>query len=268
MLINSVIIILSEVLEAAILIALLLVLTRQLNMHWHWLIAGTSGGAALSWIYGVFLGDVSDLFGGVGQEVVNVLLQMGIYLCLSLIIYVAASLRVNQVMRNTVYGAMVLATMFVITHEGAEIYLFLSGFWGASGAAVSVYSGAAIGLGIGCSLGVLFFVLFTWVPDRAAKAITLAVLALVAAGVCLQTVQLLVQANWITSSTPVWDTSILVGEHSVGGQLLHVIFGYEASPSGIELGVYLLSLTFSAALVLLPRTIEARRPCWAQPLAK
>ena len=81
---------------------------------------------------------------------------------------------------------------------------------------------------------------------RRAAIITGAVLlTLVAAGMASQAAQLLIQADWLPSQYPVWDSSWLVAEQTVTGQLLYALIGYEATPAPLQLFIY------AAAILLL-----------------
>ena len=62
---------------------------------------------------------------------------------------------------------------------------------------------------------------------------------------------LLIQADWVQAGPPLWDTSELLREDSMGGQLLYALLGYEASPSRVEATMYAAGLVtmIVAALV-------------------
>ena len=76
MLLSSVIIILREVLEAALLISVLLVLTRSLDKSFRWVLWALLAGMIGAMVYGISIDTISEWFDGVGQEVVNALLQV------------------------------------------------------------------------------------------------------------------------------------------------------------------------------------------------
>lgn len=58
----------------------------------------------------------------------------------------------------------------------------------------------------------------------------------------LQIAQLLAQADWIPSQYPLWNSSALISENSLTGQLLYALIGYEATPTPIQIISYLISL--------------------------
>ena len=62
---------------------------------------------------------------------------------------------------------------------------------------------------------------------------------------------LLVQADWLPSQAPLWDTSAALPENSPPGQLLYALLGYEATPGpwqvGLSAGALGLALLTAAA---------------------
>lgn len=242
MLQNSVILILREVLEAAVLIALLMAISSRMRMKNHWLAVGVTIGLLGAFAYGARLGVVSDWFEGRGQEAVNAALQFSVYLCLLIIVHVQARKRFDLRMRALLHYAMTLTTSMAIMREGSEIYLFLSGYVTAPDIAVPVLSGAFIGAGIGCSVGGLLYVFLISIPVVSATRLTFLLMVLVGAGMCAQAAQLLIQADWLPSTPPLWDTSKWIAEDSVVGELLYAVFGYEATPTSTESVIYTCSL--------------------------
>ena len=76
MLVNSLIIVLHEVLEAALMISVLMAITRRLELRLRWLATALFLGFAGALAYARLLAPVSNLFDGVGQELVNAALQI------------------------------------------------------------------------------------------------------------------------------------------------------------------------------------------------
>jgi high-affinity iron transporter len=106
--------------------------------------------------------------------------------------------------------------------------------------AVSI--GSVAGAGIGFSIGVLFYYLLVALPERRSLRISLVLLGLAAANMCIQATSLLIQADWLPAAQPLWDTSNWIHEGSLPGQLLYALVGYEATPSPIEAGAYVAAL--------------------------
>lgn len=254
MLVNSVIIILREVLEAALMISVLLAVSRFLQIKSRWvpfaLILGLIGAAT----YGYFLDPVSNMFEGVGQEIVNAVLQFGVFATLAAIVFLIArqdgAPRGDDVLLPALMAA---AVAFAVTREGSEILIYVSGFIQMSDFLSSVGVGSLAGAGIGFSIGVLFYYLLLALPPGRALLISLLLLSLTASGMCAQATQLLIQADVITVSGPLWDTSAFLPEGSLPGQLLYALIGYEATPSAIEVAVYVTSLAVMAASICVGR---------------
>ena len=65
-----------------------------------------------------------------------------------------------------------------------------------------------------------------------------------------QATQFLIQADWLASSNPVWDSSHLISEHSLPGQLLYALMAYEATPTWSQILVYLTSLLLMLIVIV------------------
>ncbi len=251
MLLSSVILVLREFLEAALLFSLLLVFSRWLRLSFQWVTVALCAGMLGAVIYGANIALVSEWFEGVGQEVVNATLQLGIYGLLAIFAAACARhLRVRPVSPPLLYGLMTAAVALAITREGSEIMIYLSGFLMVRDQLVPVLAGSAIGAGIGISTGAVFYFLLSSFTRRVAVGGGLLVLALVAGGMVAQAVQLLVQADWLPSLLPVWDSSWLVAEDTVTGQVLYALVGYEATPSMVQLTAYAAAMAVYGALVV------------------
>ena len=247
MLVNSVIIVLREVLEAALMIGVLLAVSRFLQLSSRWvsfaLFSGLSGAAA----YGYSLDPVSELFEGVGQELFNAALQFAIFAVLSAIVFlIARHLSGPRNQGSPLPALMAIAVALGVTREGSEVLIYVSGFVQIDDFLSSVGLGSLAGACIGFSVGVLFYYLLLALPERRALLVALLLLSLTASGMSAQATQLLIQADLISVSRPLWDMSGFLPEDSLPGQLLYALVGYEASPSATEVAVYLTSLAVMA----------------------
>jgi high-affinity iron transporter len=137
---------------------------------------------------------------------------------------------------------MAACVILAVTREGSEIMIYLSGFLQVSDQWVAVLTGSFIGAGIGISVGTVFYFSMLTLKPRFAAVIGALLLALVAAGMTLQATELLIQADWLPADYPLWDTSAMLSEQSVVGQLLYALIGYEATPTALQLGAYLASV--------------------------
>jgi high-affinity iron transporter len=253
------VLVLREVLEAAFLVSLLMLLSRHFKLSGRWiglaLVFGLLGAA----IYGFNIDIISPWFEGVGQEVVNASVQIAIYLlCAVLVFVVVFYTSRHDIPASQIAFLMLIVVMLAVVREGSEIMIYLSGFFRVDGMFVPVATGSIIGVGIGVSVGVVFYYALDAMRQPIGATASLVILALVAVGMMSQAAQLLIQADWLPSQYALWDSSWLVGEQSVTGQLLYALLGYEATPTPLQVLVYGLSLLLMAALAVLAMVTRGR----------
>ncbi|TXS96673.1 hypothetical protein FV139_04165 [Parahaliea maris] len=256
MLINSVILVLREVLEAAILVTALLALARVIQLGFNWLwpaavasVAGVIGLASA-------LGPLTDMLDGTGQEVTNAALQIGVFFVVCAVILDTRERSDGRHYSAFTGPLMALAVALAVTREGSEVLLYVRGFAAVESYRQAVLLGSALGAGIGVSAGTLCYWALVTRPGRLAYRLCLASLCLLGAGMVMQGVMLLEQAGWLLNVDPVWNSSWLVSEESVTGELLYAVLGYEATPGRVQLGLYLASL----ALAISASIYAARSP--------
>jgi len=247
MLLSSVIIILREVMEAAILTSLLLALSYVLKLSRYWFLAAFALGVVGAVGYAQQFDRVAEWLDGVGQELLNATLHVLIYACLLLVnVFILLQARYQSVavyLQWSMMGAVSLA----ITREGVEIYLYLSGFATSPELFTPVMLGGVMGGSIGVSMGILIYYAFISLPTTVSLSLGYALLLMVAGNMISQAVRLLMQVDWLPGQPAAWNTSDWIREDSITGQLLYALIGYEATPTPIEVQCYLGSL----ALILL-----------------
>ncbi|MBI2783457.1 MAG: hypothetical protein HYX64_05165 [Gammaproteobacteria bacterium] len=258
MLIDSVIIVLREILEAAFLLSLLLAMTHFLGMTAPRFRAAILLGLGGAILFNVTLRAVFDWFDGVGYELANVGAQILTYLAILAI--VGLLMRGRRARHRTLTPLRWLMTATValaITREGAEILLYFSSLKGQTGAISDAMTGAVIGAGVGFSAGTLFYYLqLTQGPTRTLRTAAI-LLVLVGSGMCAQATLLLIQADWLPAQAPLWNSSGWLPESSPLGQLLYALIGYEATPSPLVVGVWLASIACALLVALACRRLAA-----------
>jgi high-affinity iron transporter len=136
----------------------------------------------------------------------------------------------------------VVVTLAVL-REGSESVLFLQGMASSGDSAGAVLLGGAIGLVGGAALGLVVYLGLLRIPLRWFISATSALLLLLAAGLASQMAKFLIQGDFIPSlATPLWDTSALLTTSSMLGTALHVLVGYDAQPSGMQMVFYVVTL--------------------------
>jgi len=238
MLLETVIIVLREVLEAALIISILLSSNLLLNESQRWITSSIIAGILLSLLQAWQLGWISEQFDGRGQEFAFVALLMAISSCLASRI---ADLIMHplRIIPAHFYGLPLgIAVALAISREGAEIFIYGYAFTAHLDSIFNMVLGCAIGAGIGISVGVLCYYLLTLLNRRWLPVILVSMLTLITAGMMAQSVMNLMQAGVIESQMPTWDSSGMLAEASMTGQLLYALIGYEATPTPYQVATY------------------------------
>lgn len=252
MLLDAVVLILREVLEAAVLISVLLVLSLHLRREIQWLWWSIPLAILGTILFASYLDVITDALEGAGQEVTNASLQVLVY-CLAVTIGAIslASAPHSTGRRIVLPVLMAAAVTCAAVREGAEIMIFVTGFAAATEHSVPLYAGSAIGAGIGLSLGILLFAGLRAAPLSYSFSSCLILLSMIGAGMVMQSTTLLQQVDWLPTTTPLWDSSTLINEQSVLGELLYAVFGYESTPDVHQVQIYSCCMLFMGLVLLL-----------------
>lgn len=240
MLISSVILVLQETLEAALMVSVLMAISHRLKYRIVWLPWGLSGGAILSSLYAMNMQTVSEWFDYVGQEVTNAFLQAAITFVIIILLWAIfwstrENAPANKSFRKTGVALFQLCAaimvVLTITREGSEVLIFLSGAFQAGEKVQAILIGGGIGFSIGISVSVLLFYGLMGLSEGWGVAASILLMSLFAGNMLSQAALLLTQADWLSSGQPLWDTTAWIAENTVIGQLLYALVGYEATPS-------------------------------------
>ncbi|WP_339616151.1 FTR1 family protein [uncultured Gilvimarinus sp.] len=247
---HSVIIVLREVLEASMLISLLLAASAHVGITRAWIWLALAFGLTGAWLLSRFGSSISSLFDGMGQETVNVML-LGLVI-VSLLSNCGLLLKhiLNRHLLKRPWWLLwcSLATSCALSREGSEIFIYVIGFMQAGPEGHPIMTGAAIGLGVGTSIGAVLYYLLRLTPLRIFYVVAPILITLVAAGQAVEAARELIQSGWLESGKRLWDSSWIIAEDSVLGQLLYAGFGYEATPSATQLIFF--SFTIAVPLTL------------------
>jgi high-affinity iron transporter len=252
-LITSVVLVLREVLEAAILIAILVAVSRSLGLSLRWILAACCLAVPGIFIYVSALETLTDSLEGAGQEVFNAALHLSVYLA-ALGVVTLAGARFRSLSPRWLALLMMLTVALAAIREGSEILVYLQGFAGDEAYRQAVFAGSAIGAGIGASIGVLTFAVLRAPGSTASVGICRVLLWLIGCGMVMQASMLLEQVDWLPAAEPLWSTADWIAEQSVLGEMLYAVFGYEATPSVVQVLIYAVCL----ALMILLSTWSAR----------
>jgi high-affinity iron transporter len=252
MFLSTVILVLQEILEAALLISVLLVLSRLLtrssNEHLvisnRWLPFAALFGLAGAWLYAAMMPVVSEWFDYVGLEIINGTIQIIILAILCLFCFMFSNS--NRITRISLLASLAPVLMCVmvalgITREVSEIILYMNGVMATPVNVSPAILGSVIAAGIGVSSGIVLYFLILSLSVTWSYRICMLLLALFAGNLASQATLLFTQADWLPYTRELWNSSGFIPEYSVTGQLLYALIGYEANPSLLQVVVYFCS---------------------------
>jgi high-affinity iron transporter len=246
-----------ETLEAALFIGIVAAATRHLAGRSRWLSLGVGLGALGAVILALMAQHISSWLDGVGQDVVNIgVLSLALVMLLWHCVWVTTHSKemaqgARQLGADVQSGqrrpwALLLAVALAVLREGAETVLFVGGAVTGSGTQPqSVLFASTVGLAAGGLLGLLLYAGLARIHAKHLFTTTNVLIALLAASIASQLARAISQAGFVDIwSTPLWDSSHLLGTDSAVGTLLHALVGYDAQPSGVQLVSYVCVLLF------------------------
>ncbi|MGE3623784.1 MAG: FTR1 family protein [Bdellovibrionales bacterium] len=249
-----------EVLEAALVITVVMAATRGLRHRNRWVGVGIAGGIGCAAIVAALASSIADAFEGRGQEIVNAAI---LFTAVALIGWhviwmnshgrkMAAELRAAAQSVRAGEKHMSLLALIVglaVMREGAEVVLMLQGLWAGQERA-AMLTGSALGMLAGVAVGGLLY--FGLLKLSVAKlfAFTNWLLILIAAGMAAKGANFLVQADLLPPlGDSLWDTSFILSDDSMLGQMASALVGYIARPSGIQVAFYAATVLSVSLLV-------------------
>ena len=248
MLLSSVILVLQDTLEAALLVSILLAISYQQWNRVVWLPFGIFAGMVLAFLYASNMSEISEWFDYVGQEIVNASLQILTALLIVLCTWALFKSRQfdagdGQPQKNRFTSLFIFcaagAVALAVTREGSEVLIYLGGFFQQKEYLQTIVAGSSIGFSIGLSIGILLYYGLLSLPNKWRLNAPVILMALVAGNMLSQAALQLTQADWISSTRALWDTSDWLSENSILGQSLYALVGYEATPSAAQLIAYI-----------------------------
>ncbi len=258
---GTAVIVFRETLEAALIVTIVLAATRGIRGRGAWIGGGVLAGIGGATLIAGAAGAIAGSFEGMGQELFNA----GVLLAAVAMLgwhhlwmaehgrALASELRqLSESVRAgaATLGALTVAVGLAVLREGAETVLFVQGL-AATESARDVLVGVALGAAGGAAIGTLLYFGLVRIPMRHFFRVTGWLIVVLSAGLAAQAARFFEQANLLPSIVPqLWDSSFVLTESSLAGQLLHVLIGYTARPSGLQALFYVVTL---AALIVAGR---------------
>lgn len=265
---GTAVIVFRETLEAALIVTIVLAATRGIRGRVAWISGGIAAGLVGATLIAGAAGAIANSFEGMGQELFNA----GVLLAAVLMLgwhhlwmaehgrALATQLRaLSESVRSgsATLAALTIAVGLAVLREGAETVLFIQGLV-TTESTRNVLSGVALGAAGGAVIGTLLYLGLVRIPVRHFFRVTGWLIVVLAAGLAAQAARFLEQANLLPALVPqMWDSSGVLTETSLPGQVLHVLIGYTAQPSAMQLVFYVATL---AILILAARRLRAIAP--------
>ncbi len=171
----------------------------------------------------------------------------------------AASFRLHlqaQVDRALAAGnglALGLLSFTAVTREGLETVLFLTGGAGMASSPTAYWLGAALGLLAAAGLGYLAYAGTARLPLQAFFSVSGLLLIVFAGGMVINGIKEFQEVGLIPPLVkPVWDTYALIPDTSVLGRFLSSLFGYDPTPSLMQVLAHWAYLVTVTVLFLRP----------------
>ncbi|MCA8928354.1 MAG: FTR1 family protein [Alphaproteobacteria bacterium] len=248
----ALVIVFREVLEAALVVGIVLAATEGVPGRLTRILAGVAAGVAGAVAVAFSAGTIASAVAGMGQEVFNATVLFAAVAMLAwhniwMSRHAGAEARHVAALGEAVAAggrplkALTLLVALAVLREGSEVVLFLYGIAAGAGAEGMwpILSGGALGVVAGAAAGVALYLGLVRIPTRHLFKVTSWMILLVAAGMAAQGAGFLVQAGFLPALVPsVWDTSAILSERGMVGQLLHTLVGYIARPDGMQVLFY------------------------------
>jgi high-affinity iron transporter len=251
-----------EVLEAALILSIVAAATRAVAGRNRWLALGVAGGLIGAVIVAFFAQQIADAMEGVGQELFNASV---LFIAVAMLGWhniwmqrhgreLAAGM--TAVAAAVTSGtrplyAVAIAVGLAVLREGSEVVLFLYGIASGGTNSADLLAGSLAGLAVGIAAGWALYAGLLRLSTKYLFSATSWMILFLAAGMAAGGAKYLNQAGWLPSfGNTLWDTSWLLSEEGVFGQILHVLVGYVARPSGIQLIFYVSTIALIGGMMI------------------
>jgi high-affinity iron transporter len=240
-----------EVLEAALVVGIVLAASQGVPGRGRWVLSGVAGGVVVAGLVAAFTGEITAALEGAGQEVFYAAVLFAAVVMLGWHnVWMGRhgrelAMEAGAVGKAVLSGArpiyaLAVAVAVAVSREGSELALLLYGMVaGQQLDQADVIGGSLIGFAAGAGVGATLYFGLLRIPLRHLFTVTSWLILLLAAGMAAQGAAFLVQADLLPAlGNAIWDTSFILREKSIPGQVLHTLIGYVAEPSGIQLLFY------------------------------
>lgn len=256
------IVVFREMLEICLILGIISAALDNIKSKKALLLSGIIGGITLSIIFALTMTYINGLFDGNGQEILKIIiLSISIIFINLTILWISKHRKelhnkINNATQKLINNeintlSLVIVIIFVISREGMEIILFLSGIYSAGSTPQELIWGSIIGAASGITFGILLYKGLLRVHVKSFFNVINIMLILLAAGMASELANFLNSADLIeVLSKQIWDSSWLINETSITGKLLHGILGYSSKPTQLQVIFYGSSIAITSLLLM------------------
>jgi len=257
------VIVFREVLEAALIVSIVLAASRGVPSRNATVLTGIAAGVLGATLVAAFTGEIAAAVSGMGQELfdaailftaVGMLGWHNVWMNRHGRQLAAHASGIGNAVRagsKPLYALGIVVGLAVL-REGSETVLFVYGIAAAQGTGIApLFGGGVAGLAAGIAVGAALYWGLLTIPLRHLFTVTSWMILLLAAGLASQGSAFLAQAGFLPSLGMLWDSSFLLTENSIFGQMLHALVGYVSHPSGVQLIFYVATLAIIGGLMRL-----------------
>ncbi|HXE67189.1 MAG TPA: FTR1 family protein [Rhodanobacteraceae bacterium] len=242
-----------EVLEAALIVTVVAAATRGVPRRSVFVGGGITLGVIGAIVVAVCMGFIEGSLGGIGQEVFQAAVLLTAVVMIGWHVTWMSShgkemvQQMQRVTDSVKAGSSSIAILLAVValavlREGSEVVLFLFGMAAGGASKLGFIGGVPLGLAGGVAVGFALYFGLLRIPIRYFFSATNWMLVVLASGLAASAAGFLIQANLLPAwGNQLWDTSWLLTDHSIVGQAVHVLTGYEARPAGMQLVFWLVT---------------------------
>lgn len=253
--VSALIIVFREVLEMAMVLGMLFAATKGVAGCRKWITSGAVAGVAGAMVVAFFMEALENSVEGAGEFIFNaVVLSIASLLLAWTVIWMSRhgremSMHMKQVGSSVAEGStpmisLLLVSFAAVMREGSEAVFFLFGALQSGDDASMMLTGGLLGLVAGIVLGVLLYQGLVRIPMKYVFSVTGALLILLASGMASQAAFNLVLVDLLPPLVDtLWDSSFILTQDSFLGSVLHVMIGYDEQPSGMQILVFMVTLS-------------------------
>ena len=259
--ISALVIVFREMLEMALVVSVLMAATRGLPDSRRWISAGALLGLTGAAFFGLFMAELESAFDGEGEYLFNAVVLLLASMLIAWTVFwmgmhgreISGRLsKAGAAVRDGAlpYSALLMVVLFAVMREGSEAVFFLFGAaQGMDDAGHGMLLGGLLGAGSALLAGGLLYFGLVRIPLQTLFTVSGWLLMLLAAGMASQASWNLVVIEWLPPVVErLWDSSSLLSQDSLAGQILHVLVGYDDQPSALQVIVFVAALTIMASL--------------------